>query len=100
MTRRIILCEGPDDLTALREIALFIFKAQKIDTQSQLRGPAGVERKVELRAGSVAIQIKCSERRATLAASGGSTVSPGGKDALPRLAATQLMIEPTQTGAA
>jgi hypothetical protein len=59
VTRRIILCEGPDDLNALRAIA------QHQRWASAVRGPtaaAGQERQVVLTAGSYRIEIKAPSR--------------------------------------
>jgi hypothetical protein len=80
MTRRIVLCEGPDDLTALREIALFIFHG-RIEKHVMVSG-AGEARKIDLRAGTVAVEI----------------ISSNGKRKLPGLAATTLMTLPAQMG--
>jgi hypothetical protein len=54
--RRIILCEGPDDLAALRELGIFLYggKALKIGPSS---GGAGEERKVRLQAGTAVIDL-------------------------------------------
>lgn len=59
MTRRLVLCEGPDDVAALRELALYVFKAIA-EKQSIAGTPGGEPRTQKLRAGQIAIEIKAS----------------------------------------
>src|SRR5262249_21345570 len=73
MTIRTILCEGPDDLNALRELAIYIFGAT-VEKHAVSRG-GGEDRKAVLRIASVRIEI---------------IVSNGGKSRLRLLAAKML----------
>jgi hypothetical protein len=82
MSLRHILCEGPDDLTALREIGLHAFGAQ-LDRQSSQRGAGagGEARKALLRTATARVEIVAGR---------------SGKSALPREIAADLAQLPPQ----
>jgi len=80
MTRRRLLCEGPDDLAAVRELALHAFGGSVVRNTS--RG-AGNPRLIDLR-GRSGVSI--------------GLVASNGKSELPRSAATELAVLADQTG--
>lgn len=82
MSLRHILCEGPDDLTALREIALHAFGAQ-LDRQGAQRGAGagGEARKAFLRTANARVEIIAGR---------------SGKSALPKEIAADLAQLPPQ----
>ena len=82
MSLRYVLCEGPDDLTALREIGLHAFGAQ-MDRQSSQRGAGagGEARKALLRTAAARIEIVAGR---------------SGKSALPKEIAAYLAQLPPQ----
>jgi len=87
MTRRLILCEGPDDLNALRAVAQILRWARSPATG----GPgAGQERVVLLQAGDARIEIKVPSK------SRGAVGE--GKSVLARTAAEMLRELPPQVG--
>ncbi|MFO0759367.1 MAG: hypothetical protein U0359_22935 [Byssovorax sp.] len=90
MTRRRILCEGPDDLNALRAIAQHVYKAKT--TPAPGKQGAGADRAAYLQIGDdVSIDIVVPSK-----GRGG----PGdGKSALPRMIAELLRDLPPQIGA-
>src|SRR5207237_651234 len=57
MSARLVFCEGPDDVAALREIALHVFGA-KVDRPATSAGPAGQPGREWLRNGPVRIEIR------------------------------------------
>lgn len=82
MSLRHILCEGPDDLTALREIGLHAFGAQ-LDRQGAQRGAGagGEARKALLRTATARVEIVAGR---------------SGKSALPKEIAADLAQLPPQ----
>lgn len=88
MSRRVIFCEGPDDLNALRAIA------QCLDWAKPVRsGPgagAGQQRKIELDAGGERVEI--------IVPSKSRDATGEGKSALARAVATTLIGLPPQAG--
>lgn len=89
MTRRIVVCEGPDDLNALRAVAQCLQWAQPIPSSGPGAG-AGQERQLILRAGEDRVEIKVPSKAR------GATGE--GKSALARMVADALFDLPPQIG--
>jgi hypothetical protein len=51
-----VICEGPEDVAALREIAMFLF-ACEVEKKNPSYGPAGLERRMTLKRGDLTIEI-------------------------------------------
>lgn len=87
--RRLIFCEGPDDLNALRAIAQHLRWAQA-PSRGATPG-AGQARSMRLQAGEAQIEIRVPSK------TGGATGE--GKSALARMVAAELDVLPPQMGA-
>lgn len=74
MTKRVLLCEGPDDLNALRAIAQLMRWAQPARTAA---AGAGHERVVMLRAGDASIDIKVPSKPRGATGEGKSVLARG-----------------------
>jgi hypothetical protein len=72
--RRVVLCEGPEDITAIREIAILLFEAKTTSTQTP--GAAGQPRKLSLNIQGCDVEITAGRR---------------GKSGLPEELATKLL---------
>lgn len=86
--KRFVLCEGPDDLNALRAIAQHLGWAQSIPATSA--PGAGQERRVSLAAGDTQIDILVPSKK--------SGATGEGKSALARTVADALRMLPPQVG--
>ena len=78
--KRVVLCEGPSDITALREIAISLFGA-KVLRNPPSAGPGGVSRKLLLAIQANEVEITAVERA---------------KSGLPEALATQLLGLPVE----